>query len=125
MCQGYVYENLKNSNLFKEIDWKNKVRENEVGEEITLLNQNKYKVKKPSCEYDFIVITNQDKKFYISVKRGKKIGSHKHLYFGFKKKQWDLFEEKQFSLILAFVRLLENQEPQIFYARNDKINNLI
>ena len=125
LCQGYVYENLKNSNLFKEIDWKNKVRENEEGEEITLLNQNKYKVKKPSCEYDFIAITNQDKKFYISVKRGKKIGSHKHLYFGFKKKQWDLFEEEQISLILAFVRLLENQEPQIFYAKNDKINNLI
>ena len=125
LCQGYVYENLKNSNLFKEIDWKNKVRENEEGEEITLLNQNKYKVKKPSYEYDFIAITNQDKKFYISVKRGKKIGSHKHLYFGFKKKQWDLFEEEQICLILAFVRLLENQEPQIFYARNDKINNII
>ena len=125
LCQGYVYENLKNSNLFKEIEWKNKVRENEEGEEITLLNQNKYKVKKPRYEYDFIVITNQDKKFYISVKRGKKIDSHKHLYFGFKKKQWDLFGEEQISLILAFVRLLENQEPQIFYAKNDKINKLI
>ena len=125
LCQGYIYENLKNSNLFKEIDWKNKVEENEEGEEITLLNQNKYKVKKPNCEYDFIVKTKQDKKFYISVKRGKKIGSHKHLYFGFKKKQWDLFEEEKISLILAFVRLLENKEPQIFYARNDQINKLV
>ena len=68
LAQAYVYEDLINSNLFKQIDWKNKANENEEAYEVTLMNLNKYKIKKYTFHYDFTVTTNDNEIFNIIVK---------------------------------------------------------
>ena len=121
LCQGYVYENLISSNLFNQIDWINKANENEEGECIMLINQNKYKVKNSKYPFDFIVTTNQNNQYFIRVKM---VTEESHFLF-YNSYDWDLFKKPDFHLILAFVILRENNNPEIYYTRKDELNQLI
>ena len=126
-CQAYVYENLHNSNLFKQIDWKNLAKEDEKGTEI-IINQNRYKVKRAIFPYDFEVKTHNNKIFNICVKRGDiPLNSNGYIQFKFKINQWNLFAEHQNPFILAFVNIRNNNNnnPEIYYARKGDLINLV
>ena len=125
LSQAYVYENLINSNYFNQIDWTNKANENEEGETIILINQNSYKIKESKFPYDFIVTTNQNKKYYISVKWGRIGDFCEELKFTFNNSQWDLFKQEEIYLILAFVKLRDNDNPEIYYTKKDELNKFI
>ena len=122
-AQVYVYQELVNSHLFREIDWKNKVNENEEGELIILPNEQRYKVKKTYSNYDFVVKTNENKIYKISVKNGKNVeGSD--LRFIIKYSQWNTLDNELNSMIFAFIYLKYGNEPEIHFSKNLKLNEL-
>ena len=121
LSQAYVYEELLASNLFDEINWKNRLDENEYGELITL-NENRYKVKKAFETFDFIVKTKQNKQYKISVKRGGK-SRNNYLKFSYTSSQWDLFKNEPQNIIFAFVSL-NRIHPEIIFAKNIDLRDL-
>ena len=122
ICQAYVYEKLKESNLFIEIDWKNKLNDDEYGELITLSNDRRYKVKKVASTYDFTVKTKQNKQYNISVKRGDS-SRNNYLKFSYTSSQWDLFKNEPQNIIFAFVSL-NRSEPEIIFSKNVNLEEL-
>ena len=121
LSQAYVYEELLASNLFDEINWKNRLDENEYGELITL-NEHRYKVKKVVETFDFIVKTKQNKQYKISVKRGDK-SRNNYLKFAYTSSQWDLFKNEPQNIIFAFVSL-NRIHPEIIFAKNIDLRDL-
>ena len=123
LSQAYVYEELLASNLFDEINWKNRLDENEYGE-LIILSENRYKVKKVLETFDFIVKTKQNKQYKISVKRGNS-SSNTYLKFSFNYSQWNMFNTEPQSIIVAFVSLINENNPEIYFAKNINLNELI
>ena len=122
-AQAYVYQKLVDSHLFKEIDWKNKVNENEEGELIIIDNNHRYNVKKSYSNYDFMVKTNEDKNFKISVKHGK-ISESSDLKFIFRYSQWNTLGNELNSVVFAFIYLNYGNEPEIHFSKKLGLNEL-
>ena len=126
LAQAYVYEDLQKSNLDIQIDWKNKVNNNEEGEEITLKNNNKYRIKKSDFNFDFIVTSNNHKITNIIVKV---LNEKRYNYIKLKctVNQWNLFnneENEQNKSIFALVRFQSNNTPEIFYIKTSNLNEI-
>ena len=126
LAQAYVYEDLQKSNLDIQIDWKNKVNNNEEGEEITLKNNNKYRIKKSDFNFDFIVTSNNHKITNIIVKV---LNEKRYNYIKLKctVNQWNLFnneENEQNKSIFALVRFQSNNTPGIFYIKTSNLNEI-
>ena len=124
IAQAYVYEDLKNSNLFSEINWKNKANDDEDEIEIILMNQNKYKVKKSGFPFDFTVKTFENKLLNINVKNGIDT-KNRDLKFIFSLGQLKKLNNEKKNIILAFVKLNYLNKPEIYYAKNSQLTNLI
>ena len=122
LSQAHVYEELLASNLFNEINWRNRLDENEFGELITLSNGHRYNVKKIVETFDFIVKTKQNKQYKISVKRGDK-SRNNYLKFAYTYPQWELFKDKHQNIIFAFVSLNRHQ-PEIIFVKNINLSDL-
>ena len=132
LAQAYVYEDLINSTYFNQIDWKNKINkeegdESEEGEEVTLLNKNKYKIKKSDFPFDITVTSKNNKCTNIIVRV---LNERKYDCIKLKctKDQWKLFnnEEKEQNIsIFAFVRFQSNNSPEIYYIKNCNLNEII
>ena len=102
----------------------NKINENELGELIILPNGNSYKVKRSVTNYDFVIKTNQDKSYKISVKRGKK-SNNSDLKFIFNYSQWNsILNNDNDCNILAFVDLKYENDPYIYLINNVNLNDL-
>ena len=123
LAQAFVYEKLLESNKFDEVDWKNQINENEEGELIILPNSHRYKVKKSMSNYDFIVKTHHNKQYKISVKRGTS-SRNSYLKFSFNYSQWNMFNTEQQSIIIAFVSLNNENNPEIYFAKNIDLSEL-
>ena len=126
LAQAYVYEDLINSKLFDQIDWKNKVNNDEEGEEISLLNQNKYKIKKTEFLYDIIITNNKNKNINIIVQV---LNEKKDNLIKLKCdiNQWKLFnneEKEQNMYIFALVKFGINYTPEIYYVKKSHLNEL-
>ena len=124
LAQAYVYEDLINSNLFKQIDWKNKANENEEAYEVTLMNLNKYKIKKYTFHYDFRVTTNENEIFNIKVK-DLSDEDYNYLKVKFTTEEWKSFNNEQSISILALVNLRFNNNPEISYTQKIDLNDII
>ena len=122
MAQAYVYEKLVDSHLFQEINWKNKLPENENGELIILPNNHKYNVKKSFSNYDFIIKNKNNESYKISVKIGK--FSKNYMKFNFKYSQWSSLNTELKSIVFAFVSLKSENNPQIYFTKNILLNEL-
>ena len=128
LAQAYVFEDLTNSNLFKQIDWKNRVNNiNEEGEEVSLLNKNKYKIKKSDFPFDITVISNQNKTTNIIVQV---LNDKRYNYLKLKctVNQWNLFnneENEQNISIMALVKFQLNNTPDIYYIKKSNLNEII
>ena len=122
-AQAYVYQKLLDSNLFSQIDWKNKLNENEEGELIILSNGLRYKVKKDYSNYDFIIKTKHDKNYKISVKIGEN-KSNSDIDFNFRYSQWISLNSELKSIVFAFVSLKNENNPEIYFSRNLLLDEL-
>ena len=122
-AQAYVYEKLVDSHLFKEVDWKNKLSENEDGQLINISNIHIYNVKKSYSNYDFIVKTYNNKTYKISVKNGDSVeGSNLKFNFGYS--QWNSLNNELKSVVFAFVSLRSEIYPDIYFSKNIMLNEL-
>ena len=127
LAQAYVYEDLTKSNLFEQIDWKNRVSDDEEGEEVSLLNENKYKIKEPRFPFD-ITITSKNKKdsnIFVQVINEKRFN---YIKFKCKINQWELFNNKEkepITSILALVKFQYDNTPEIYYIKKCDLNELI
>lgn len=119
-AQAYVYEKLADSNLFQEINWKNKLNENEDGLLIYLPNNHSYKVKKDYSNYDFIIKTHHNITYKISVKNGEGYD----LKFTFDNTQWNTLNNELISVVFAFVSLRDENNPEIYFSKNILLNDL-
>ena len=127
LAQAYVYEDLINSKLFEQIDWKNKADNNEKGEEISLLNKNKYKIKESEFPFEIAVTNNKNITTNIIVQV---LNEKRYNYVKLKSKvnQWKLFnsEEKAQTLsIFAIVKFQLNETPEIYYIKKCNLNDII
>ena len=127
LAQAYVFEDLNNSKLFNHIDWKNKANNDEVGEEITLFNSNKYKIKNSDNTFDFIVTSNNNKSTNIIVQI---INEKRYNYIKLKctVNQWNLFNNEgneHSTSIFALVRFNLNNAPEILYVKKSNLNEII
>jgi len=127
LAQAYVYEDLINSKLFEQIDWKNKADNNEKGEEISLLNKNKYKIKESEFPFEIAVTNNKNITTNIIVQV---LNEKRYNYVKLKSKvnQWKLFnsEEKDQNLsIFAIVKFQLNETPEIYYIKKCNLNDII
>ena len=86
-------------------------------------NSHRYKIKKSDFPYDFIVKTKENKLYKISVKNGEK-SKNSYLKFSFNSNQWDLFYKEPESIIIAFVSLRNENNPEIYFERNINLNEL-
>ena len=123
LAQAYVYEKLLDSHLFSEINWKNKISENEEGELVILENSHRYNVKKSYSNYDFTVKTNQNKEYKISVKRECN-SKNSDLKYKFSYSQWTSFNGELKSVVLAFVSLKYLNDPDIYFTKNISLAEL-
>ena len=123
LAQAHVYEKLLSSGNFRVVTWKNNISENEEGELIILPNSHRYKIKNSVSDYDFTVITNHNKQYKISVKRGAD-SKKAYLKFSFTSSQWDLLPNEYNSLVFAFVSLKSELNPDIYFVKNIKLNDL-
>ena len=123
LAQAYVYEKLMESHLFSEINWKNKISENDEGELVILENSHRYNVKKSYSNYDFTVKTNQNKVYKISVKRECN-SRNSDLKYNFSYSQWNSFNGELKSVVLAFVSLKYLNNPDIYFTKNISLNEL-
>ena len=127
LAQAYVFEDLNNSKLFNQIDWKNKANNDEKGEEITLNNSNKYKIKNSENPIDFTITSNNNKTTNIIVQV---LNEKRFNYIKLKctVNQWNLFNSdgnEQNTSIFALVRFHWNNTPEIFYIRKSNLNEII
>ena len=127
LAQAYVFEDLNNSKLFKEINWNNKVNNNEEGEEITLINNNKYKIKNSDNLFDFTITSNNNKSTNIIVQV---LNEKRYNYIKLKctVNQWNLFNNEgneQSTSIFALVRFHSYNTPEIFYVKKSNLNEII
>ena len=132
LAQAYVYEKLINSKYLKEVQWKNKVGENEEEDEdeeeneiiqVTLNNNHRYKIKQSYEPYDFIVKTRNNKSYRIAVQNGDK-SRKSYLKFSFSYPQWNLLYSEQDNFIVALVSLKNENIPDIYFEKNIKLNQL-
>ena len=120
-AQAYVYEKLLESNLFNEINWKDRLNDNEDGELVILPNGHRYKIKEVASNYNFIVKTKQNKEYKIIVKSGDS-SRNNYLKFNFTSSQWESFKNEE-KIIFAFVSLnLTN--PQIKFSKKINLEEL-
>ena len=120
-AQAYVYVKLVDSKLFKEINWKNKLNDNEDGVFIYLSNNHQYKVKKDYSDYDFTIKNRSNITYKISVKNGEGYD----LKFTFKNTQWNALNNELISVIFAFVSLRDENNPDIIhFSKNILLNEL-
>ena len=127
LAQAYVFEDLNNSKLFKEINWNNKVNNNEEGEEITLINNNKYKIKNSDNLFDFTITSNNNKSTNIIVQV---LNEKRYNYIKLKctVNQWNLFNNEgneQSTSIFALVRFHSYNTPEIFYIKKSNLHEII
>ena len=126
LAQAYVYEDLKNSNLFEKIDWKNKANNIEEGEKISLLNKNEYIIKKSEYPFD-IIVTNNNKTTNIIV-QVLNIKRYNFVKLKCNANQWKLFineEKEQNMTVLALVKIYWNNNPEIYYIKKSNLNEII
>ena len=122
MAQAYVYEELVNSNLFSKIDWKNRVEDYGIGDEIELKNHKKYKLKTSRLSYDFTVTTHHNKIFNIIIRKIKE-EEYDSINIKLTREQWKLFHNK--DSILALVEFDFDNDPDITYTKKSSLNEII
>ena len=122
LAQAIIYEKLVESNIFNEIEWINKLNDNEEGELIILSNGHRYKVKKSVSDYEFKVKINPNKEYKIKVKKGE--NSNNSLKYEFNNSEWNLFKNDTQSMIYAFVNLKNENNPDIIFSKAIKLNEL-
>ena len=128
LAQAYVYEDLKNSNLFAQIEWKNKTNNIEEGERITLFNKNEYIIKKSEYPFDFIVTNNINNKTINIIVQVLNIKRYNVIKIKCNDNQWQLFvneEKEQNMTIFALVKIYWNNNPEIYYIKNNNLNEII
>ena len=124
LAQALVYEKLLESNIFSEINWINKLTENQEGEVVLLRNGHRYKVKKEVSDFEFKVKTNnQNKEYKIKVKRGDNSRRY-YLKYNFNNSEWNLFKNESQSVIFAFVNLKYENQPEILFNKTLKLDEL-
>ena len=123
LAQALVYEKLLESHLFNEIEWINKINEDQEGELITLSNGHRYKVKKTVVDFEFKVKTNQNKEYKIKVKRGEN-SKNSFLKYKFNNSEWNLFKNETVNNIFAFVNLKYENNSEIIFSKTLKLNEL-
>ena len=111
------------SHLFNEIEWINKINEDQEGELITLSNGHRYNVKKTVVDYEFKVKTNQNKEYKIKVKRGEN-SKNSFLKYKFNNSEWNLFKNETVNNIFAFVNLKYENNSEIIFSKTLKLNEL-
>ena len=121
-AQAVIYEKLLDSHLFSEIEWINKLNEDQEGELITLRNGHRYKVKKVVADFEFKVKTNQNREYKIKVKRGEN-SRNSYLKYRFSNSEWNLFKGDS-HMIFAFVNLKFENEPEIVLSKTQKLSEL-
>ena len=121
--QAYIYEKLLESHIFNEIVWINRISEDQEGELIILENSHRYKVKKTIPNYEFTVKTNQNKRYKIKVKIGEN-SSRCYLKYKYKNSEWNSFKNESESIIFALVSLKNENNPDIIFTKNLKLNEL-
>ena len=127
LAQAYVFEDLNNSKLFNQIDWKNRVNNKEEGEEITLLNNNKYKIKNSDNLFDFTITSNNNKSTNIIVQV---LNEKRYNYIKLKctVNQWNLFNNEgneHNTSIFSLVRFNLNNAPEILFIKKSNLNEII
>ena len=126
LAQAYVFEDLTKLNLFDKIDWKNQVNDNEEGDEVTLFNSNKYKIKKSNSPVDFVLKSKQNKILNLIVLV---VNDKRYNYIKLKStiKQWKLFinEDKEQDIsIFALVYFHFYESPQIYYIKKCNLDEI-